>query len=105
MEGCLAGRQFWLELKCVSRPASSKAHIKCRFQPQQIPWLKARQKAGGVAFVLLQIGGSADAARYLVPANNAWVLAGGLMENDLHIYSAIDPKSDAVAIIQAAANF
>lgn len=105
VEGCLAGTQFWMELKCTARPTNPTTHIKCRFQPQQIPWLHARTKAQGLAFVLLQVGSAHDAARYLLPAKNAGVLVHGLREDDLPLYSVNEKNASAVDIIKAAVNY
>lgn len=105
VEGCLCGIQFWIELKCAPRPSNIETKIKARFQPAQIPWLKARVRASGRAFVLLQVGSGAQAKRYLIPGHQANVLAAGCREDDLRIYSAIEPNACAVDIIQVCAYY
>jgi hypothetical protein len=66
VEGCLNGNHFWIELKCAAEPKRADTKLKPRFQPRQIPWLKARDRAGGRAYVLLQVGSGHSATRYLL---------------------------------------
>lgn len=105
VEGCLNGNQFWIELKCCARPATATSKIKSRFQSAQLPWLKDRIRAGGRAFVLIQVGSGTEARRYLIPGNSAGILADGCQESKLHRICAADPSGSAVDIICAASSY
>ena len=102
VEGCYDGTQFWMELKCEARPKNADTRIKPRFQPAQVPWIERRVRAGGQAFVLLQVGQGALSSRYLVPGNEIATLARGMTEAELDAASAIPPKSLAAGVIVAA---
>jgi penicillin-binding protein-related factor A (putative recombinase) len=77
VEGCLCGRQFWIELKCI--PKRTNSLLRIRFQPSQIPWMQRRQRAGGHVFVLLQVGSAGQAHRYLL---NLELFEGKLLYED-----------------------
>lgn len=49
VNGCLAGRDFWLELKLVTGN-------QVKLTPLQAAWLKTRAEAGGRSFVLARKG-------------------------------------------------
>ncbi len=103
VEGCYDGTQFWMELKCATRPKNANTKIKPRFQPAQVPWIERRVRAGGQAFVLLQVGQGAASSRYLIPGNEVAALARGMTEAELDAASAIPPKSPAAWVVVAAA--
>lgn len=103
VEGCYSSTQFWIELKCEARPKREGTKIKPRFRPGQVPWIERRVKAGGQAFVLLQVGQGAASSRYLVPGNEVAALARGMTEAELDAVSAIPPKAKAVWVVVAAA--
>lgn len=102
-EGCLDGRQFWIELKCNARPARAKTPIHVKFRPMQPPWLKRRVRAGGRAFVLIQVGQYRAARRYLVPGDMAAKVATGLTEAELDRLAVCDPEATATEIMYTAA--
>jgi len=107
VEGCLKvdgeGRQFWIELKCEARPSDPKTKIKPRFEPQQVPWLHKRWRAGGRCFILLQVGSGHSAGRYLIQGNLTGSLARGWTEDKLKSLASCDPKGAAEDIVLAAA--
>lgn len=103
VEGCMCGNQFWIELKVVGTPARQYTILKPTFQPAQLPWLRRRTKAGGRAFVLLQVGSGRGARRYLLRSDDAQQLEDGLTETAIHDLSVVDPKATAERIVQVAA--
>lgn len=103
-EGCLHGRQFWIELKCEARPSNPGTKIRLRFEPAQLPWLNRRIDAGGRAFVLIQVGRGAAARRYLITADRK-ALEHGMLEAAMKRYAAVDPKATAADIIRIASEY
>jgi len=103
-EGCLRGVQFWIELKCSARPARPTTPIKPKFRPAQVPWLKRRWKAGGRAFVLLQVAKGADASRYLIHASKAKEMEEGRPESWYKLNCIAQPDARPEHIITAAAH-
>lgn len=103
VEGCLLGKQFWIELKVVGAPARMHTLIKPTFQPSQLPWLRRRALAGGRAFVLLQVGSGRRARRYLLRADEAQQLEGGLTETAIAELSLVDPKVTTEKLVRMAA--
>lgn len=103
VEGCLEGRQFWIELKTCARPSNPSTKIKPKFQPKQVPWLKRRCRAEGRAFVLVQVGSGSDAARYLIPGHMAHLVEAGMTEEGLKECSTVGPKATAEQIVEMAA--
>lgn len=103
VEGCLLGRQFWIELKCEARPSNPRKKVRPKFRPAQLPWLKRRMAAGGRAFILLQVGSGASANRYLLPADIGDSLLKGIREEKLKDLAVLDPRAPAIEILHAAA--
>lgn len=101
-EGCYRGRQFWIELKTADRPHDRKTPISVRYEDQQAPWLRRRSRAGGAAYVLLQVGSAHNARRYLVPASQAEDLETGLTESALSEASVCEPTARPEQIVKAA---
>jgi hypothetical protein len=104
VEGCLLGMQFWIELKCETRPKNPNTLIKPKFQLAQIPWIEKRIAAGGRAHVLLQVGQGHAARRYLIHGSKAVLLENGWMEQELRHLALSDPKASPEKIILKAAN-
>jgi len=108
VEGCMKhkdhgiGIQFWIELKCESRPARSDTKIKPRFQPGQGPWHRRRRGSGGRAFVLLQVGARSSARRYMLPGELIPSMQKGMTEKRLEELSIIPPGALHQEIIEAA---
>lgn len=88
VEGCLRGKQFWIELKIASKPGG-----KVRFQKTQPPWHKRRLLAGGKTFVLVQAGQD----RYLIPGEHIPSMEAGV---DWSKLSVVDPKATCIDIIE-----
>lgn len=104
VEGCLNGSQFWTELKCESLPRHPDTPIKPRFQPGQPEWLARRSNAGGLSWVLLQVGKGPSAQRFLIEGQHAAGLAHGATIAQLQRMSVIDPKSNSTEFILAMAD-
>lgn len=53
---CWKGLDSWIELKHLATfPARPSTGIRVEFQPEQVPWLMAGQRAGRRVFVLLHV--------------------------------------------------
>lgn len=102
VQGCFDGGPLLIELKCEPSPHNSLTHIKPRFRPAQPPWHRRRAKAGGVTFVLLQIGAAADARRYLFDGRDITMLQAGMPEKELQTFSLCLPKDSAGEILEKA---
>lgn len=103
VEGCLLGRQFWIELKCEPRPRADGAKIKPRFRPAQPQWILRRARAGGAVFVLLQVGAGNAARRYLIHGAQVVLLQNGMTEAKLSQLSVVPSNSGPEEIIRGAA--
>lgn len=87
VEGCLRGLAFWIELKSVMPAKSGRLDIRKAIRPGQVPWLVKRWKAGGSAFMLIQVGSGIKARRYLVPGRvcEALEVNPSMREEDLKV--------------------
>ena len=103
VEGCLNGIQFWVELKCESRPSDPDTKIRPRFQPSQGPWHRRRRRSGGRTFVLLQVGTGSSARRYMLPGELIPSMQRGMTEKRLEELSVMPPVALHAEIIEAAA--
>ncbi len=104
VEGCLTIEQFWIELKCSDRPKRPTTNVKVKFRPYQPEWHKARRKAGGRVFVLVQVGsGKKDARRYLVSSVYLSLLKDGITEECMCELALCDPKATPTEVVRTAA--
>ncbi|MEE8608976.1 MAG: hypothetical protein V3S55_15335 [Nitrospiraceae bacterium] len=105
-EGCLSGRQFWIELKCCKRPRNPDTKLEIKFRIAQPPWHRRRLAAGGRMYTLVQVGsGSGHGAnRYLVHSEHVELLKAGVNEEVLRELSLCDPQAKAKHIIFLAAD-
>lgn len=84
VEGCFDGRQFWIELKSVMRPAREQTNLHPRSRESQDVWHKDRTLAGGRShWVLIQVGEGKKAALYLIPGRHYSELKTSEGEYDL----------------------
>jgi hypothetical protein len=68
VEGCIDGRQVWIELKSEDRPARQTTPLSPAYRHSQRLWHKERCAAGCTHnWILLQIGEGRGARLYLVP--------------------------------------
>jgi len=95
VEGCLYGHSFWIELKVAAKPVRADTPVAVTFQPGQPEWLAARCNAGGLAWVLLQVGAE---DRLLLHGRMAPHIAGGLTLSRLKEQAYSEPASPSLAI-------
>lgn len=101
VEGCFRGHQFWIELKCASRPKNEGHLLRIKFQPDQPEWIRRRLKAGlKRVYVLIQVGRCAGAGRYLVPGNYVEDLVLGVTEENLEYMIDHSPTCCAESLLQ-----
>lgn len=63
---CAYGKEHWVECKYLKAwPKRAGTKVKIKFRPGQVNWLRSRGKAGGNAWVLLQVGDGRNAERLL----------------------------------------
>ncbi len=65
VEGCLASRTFWIELKVTSLVGESM-RLDLRFRDSQVEWLIRRSRAGGLCWALIQVGSGHGRHLFLV---------------------------------------
>lgn len=106
VEGCYKGGAFNIELKVAPRPSRPTTRVlgPADIRPKQVPWAKARWKAGGQSYFLIQVGSSRSARRYLIPGHRASGIVGAT-EEVLYDMSIIDPQAGQVEIVETAASF
>ncbi len=98
VEGCLDGRQFFLELKSNKRPARATTPIHPRTRDAQRDWHAARAKAGSRShYVLMQVGEASTAKLYLIPGT--WYDLIHTTESELEDMSLITPRSPMSEIL------
>lgn len=107
VEGCLDGSAFIIELKVADRPARSRTPIRTQSEitTEQCDWLEARRAAGGLAWLLIQVGQGHEAKRYLLDGRVARKARAGLTEDRLEDLSVCWSKADSEGILRAAAGF
>lgn len=98
VHGCVDGIGFVIELKSVPRPPGGR--IWCEVKREQAMFLRARRRALGVAYVLIQVGTGASASRYLVPGEDSHMLLEPLLEDELDFLSIIHGGFSAVEVIK-----
>jgi penicillin-binding protein-related factor A (putative recombinase) len=95
VEGCYQGASFVVELKTVPR----QKEIHCELATHQAQWLRSRARAGGAAFVLVQVGVGAMALRYLISAANCIELLSPISEERLMMLALISPGCKPIDIL------
>lgn len=100
VNGCRLGIDFWIELKTAARPINPKTPVTTKWQSYQTPWLRARYRAGGRVFVLVQVGQSHEARRYLLSGDLAIYIKEGRPESWLADKSLIAGNCTAAEIIE-----
>lgn len=101
----LNGLPYWaaVELKTAARPKLHTSPVQVKFRPAQIPWLRKRWAVRGSAWALVQVGSGKDLARYLIPGDQAGIVAEGVVEDRLRELSACREKDPLDRIIRIAA--
>lgn len=96
--GCWQDVAFVIELKSVPRPA--RAPIFCELKPEQASFLRRWARAGGRAYVLVQVGQAHEARRYLVKAEDCLLLLKPIAESQLALIARNLPKDPPIAILK-----
>lgn len=104
IDGCLMGKTFKIELKTAARPAREDTAVAVHFRPAQVPWIRRYREAGGPVFVLVQVGSSSAARRYLIRGDRAATVARGVPESELSKLSVTRFDATADEIISTAAS-
>lgn len=105
VEGCLDGRCFAIELKVADRPKRRTTRITTQspIKTTQIEWLEDRRRAGGNAWLLIQVGDHHQARRYLLDGMDAQKALDGLTEDEMDNLCVLDPRANAESLIRTAA--
>jgi len=102
MNICINGREAWIECKYLKAwPKRAGTGVRVKFRPGQVNWLVKRGRAGGRAFVALQVGDE----RFLFHSgyavgleNGAWnqeqVRAHAISGNEAILYWLADVLGD-----------
>lgn len=107
LDGSLQGYgPFQAEAKSSERPAKPDTPIrfKVRDREAQIEYLRRRRRAGGKAWLFLQVGSGSKALRYLIDGLHAEEVYGGVIETRLLELSVVEPKADQQKFILAMAS-
>lgn len=101
VEGCIDGRQLWVELKSCERPVRADTPIRPKKRPSQDIWHMTRTRAGcRIHWVLIQVGEDKNAKLYLIPGSKYSEITAS--EAQLQAMSAILPNSTtADALLRA----
>lgn len=101
VEGCMDGRCFIVELKVADRPKRPATPIRTQepVKDEQCDWLEERIRAGGRAFILVQVGERHQARRYLLDGRVARKVQAGLTEARLDDLSLVDPGASAESLV------
>ncbi len=70
VEGCIDGKQLWIELKSCSRPVRADTPIRPKARPSQEIWHRMRTNAGcRFHWILIQVGEDRSGVLYLIPGS------------------------------------
>lgn len=71
VEGCIDGRQLWVELKSCARPVRPDTPIRPKKRLSQEIWHRQRTDAGcRFHWILIQVGEDRDGVLYLIPGKH-----------------------------------
>jgi hypothetical protein len=71
VEGCIAGRQFWVELKVVPRIRVDGSLSLPHYTNHQAYFAHKRWEVGGLSWILVRVGQQPDSRHYLIPGSDA----------------------------------
>lgn len=100
VEGCIIGVSFNTELKSKARPKRITTKIKTDLTRDQARWLLDRHKAGGITWILIQIGSAHKAKRYLIPGRLGFSLLEKVLETELAALAINTGNENALCIIK-----
>lgn len=102
VEGCIGGRQFWLELK-VAYEQPTRGTVRIKTTAFQVYFAAKRRRAGGRSWYLIRVGTHPRWAHYLVSGEHAEeLLERPISLERLAELSPIGPHSKAEAFLMAA---
>lgn len=102
VEGCIDGRQVWIELKSCSRPARPDTPIRPKARMSQEIWHAERVKSGcRCNWILIQVGEGSESALYLIPGNRYADIK--VPESQLKLLSAVPRHWSLSSILWRAA--
>ena len=105
VEGCIDGKQFWLELKVASRPKSADDVVVIEhLRPKQIEWLHNRWLVNGRAWLLLRVEGGdlLPTHHYLIPGHFGRRVFAGMTEAEMENVAVVHPLSNPIVILTRA---
>jgi hypothetical protein len=100
VEGCVAGGQFWCELKVAYEMKGDKIRVK--ITADQVRTAMRRERAGGHSWVLVRVCGATwrENKHYLIPGRLSEDLLIPQPRSHLEFLSACQPHAAAVEIIK-----
>jgi hypothetical protein len=99
IEGCINGRQTWIEMKSEMRPKRIDTPIRPKCQESQVNWHKERTAAGSrTHWILIQVGEDHDALLYLIPGMY-YERIKCIAEVELKALSAVPPKASVADVL------
>lgn len=98
VHACYRCVAFLCELKAVARPASRE--INCELRNDQALKLRAWWRAGGLSWVLIQVGVGAQAVRYLIPGSESHRLTMPIDETSLENMSAMPLSATPLEVLR-----
>jgi hypothetical protein len=102
VEGCLDGKQFWLELKCGTAPAREETKVNIRVEDSQVEFMQTRLVAGGACGFLIRVKQNNSFWTFLIHGRHAYDLQRGLTMIDLIELTECSSKPTPEEIVLAA---
>jgi hypothetical protein len=89
-------RSFVAELKAIDRRPTMI--IREKHWPDQVMFIHSRTIAGGLAWLLIQVGSGDNAKRYIIPGSHILKFAKSFTEADLMTYATCIPQTPLEAL-------
>lgn len=101
VEGCIAGGQFWVELK-VAQEYVRAPEVTVHLTARQAYRALRRTAAGGSSFILVRVGSGSDMCHYLIWGAYAEEMVGRKISVErLRLLTITEPKARAEVILMA----
>jgi hypothetical protein len=98
------GSTWWGEWKTAARPCKPETPVEIDWRPGQQEWLWRRSRAGGKAYLFIQIGSGTGRARYVIGGEHAPDLTAPTERRLLEL-SLVEPTATSEEMLMAAAGF